>query len=170
MTVRSRLYRLAAWVAVLGLFADQGSKWALIRYMTARNGEPAKVLPIFDLVMWWNHDTSFNLLHIGSAYGPYIFALASLVIIALLVLWLSRVEKPILAAAIGAVIGGALGNVVDRLRFGAVADFFDAHIGNLHWPAFNVGDSLIVVGVAVLALDGLFGDGKTTGMGRREQS
>lgn len=170
MTTRSRLYRLAGWVAVLGLVADQASKWAVIRYLAARNDEPAELLPVFNLVMWWNHDTSFNLLHIGSAYGPYIFALASLAIIALLVLWLSRVEKPILAAAIGAVIGGALGNVVDRLRFGAVADFFDAHIGNLHWPAFNVGDSLIVVGVAVLALDGLFGDGKTTGMGRRKQS
>ena len=166
---RSGLYRLAAIAASAGLVADQASKWVLIRYMAARNGEPAQVLPVFDLVMWWNHDTSFNLLHIGSAWGPYIFSLASLVIIALLVLWLSRVERPILAVAIGAVIGGALGNVVDRLRFGAVADFFDAHIGNHHWPAFNVGDSLIVVGVAVLALDGLF-DGKTTGTGRREQS
>ncbi|HLG85628.1 MAG TPA: signal peptidase II [Alphaproteobacteria bacterium] len=170
MTLRSRLHRLAALAAILGLVADQASKWAVIRYMAARNDEPAEILPVFNLVMWWNRDTSFNLLHIGSAYGPYVFSLASLVIIALLVLWLSRIEKAVLAIAIGAVIGGALGNVVDRLRFGAVADFFDAHIGDHHWPAFNVGDSLIVVGVAVLALDGLFGDGKTTGMGRRERS
>ena len=168
---RSRLYRLAGSTALLGLAADQGSKWAVIHFMASRDNEPAEILPVFDLVMWWNHDTSFNLLHIGSAFGPYIFSLASLVIIGLLVLWLSRIARPILAVAIGAVIGGALGNVVDRLRVGAVADFLDAHIGAYHWPAFNVGDSLIVVGVAVLALDGLFGDGKTTsGLGRREQS
>jgi len=169
--IRAAIYRLAGITAVLGLLADQASKWAVIRYMAGRDNQPADVLPVFGLVMWWNHDTSFNLLRGDSAYGPYVFSLASLVIVGLLVLWLYRVERPVLAVAIGAVIGGALGNVVDRLRFGAVADFLDAHIGEHHWPAFNVGDSLIVVGVAVLALDGLFGDGKSTsGMGRRERS
>jgi signal peptidase II len=77
------------------------------------------------------------------------------------VLWLSRLESAVLAAALGAVIGGALGNVVDRLRFGAVADFFYAHIGDYGWPAFNVADSLIVVGIGVLVFDGMFAGHKT---------
>jgi signal peptidase II len=86
------------------------------------------------------------------------------------VLWLSRITSPVLAAAIGAVIGGALGNVVDRLRFGAVADFFYAHIGDYGWPAFNVADSLIVVGIGVLVFDGMFLSHRTTGKApRREQ-
>lgn len=167
---RRRILWLAGAMTLVGLIADQGSKWALIRFMGRHDNQPVDVLPVLDLVMWWNHGTSFSLFHINSAWGPYFFSLAALAIVALLVLWLLRVASPILAVAIGAVIGGALGNVVDRLRFGAVADFFDAHIGDHHWPAFNVGDSLIVLGVAVLALDGLFGDRKaTSGMARREQ-
>jgi signal peptidase II len=98
------------------------------------------------------------------------FALLALAIIGFLVLWLRWIVKPVLAAAIGAVIGGALGNVVDRLRFGAVADFFYAHIGKYGWPAFNVADSLIVGGVAVLVLDGLFLSHKTMDdLARRER-
>jgi signal peptidase II len=85
------------------------------------------------------------------------------------VLWLSRMVSPVLAAAIGAVIGGALGNVVDRLRFHAVADFFYAHLGEYGWPAFNVADSLIVVGIGVLVFDGMFVSHKTDKMARRKQ-
>src|SRR6516162_8866871 len=69
--------------------------------------------------------------------------------------WLSRVESPLLAVAIGLVIGGAIGNVIDRICFGAVVDFLDFHVGSWHWPAFNVADSAICVGVAVMLLDGL---------------
>jgi signal peptidase II len=167
---RRRLYRLAALTALLGLAADQGSKWALIAFMARHDDQPVEILPFFNLVMRWNNGTSFSLFHINSHWGPYIFSLAALVIVGVLVLWLSKIASPILAIAIGAVIGGALGNVVDRLRFGAVADFFDAHVGAYHWPAFNIGDSLIVVGVAILALDGLFGGHKpASGMARREQ-
>jgi len=72
-----------------------------------------------------------------------------------LIYWLSRVESSLLAVAIGLVIGGAIGNVIDRLRFGAVVDFLDFHVGSWHWPAFNIADSAICVGVAVMLLDGL---------------
>ena len=72
--------------------------------------------------------------------------------------WLARVKGHWLGAAIGLVIGGAVGNVIDRLRYGAVADFIDFHLAGYHWPAFNAADSAIVVGVAMLLLDALFGD------------
>jgi len=72
-----------------------------------------------------------------------------------LIYWLSRVGSPLLATAIGLIIGGAIGNVVDRVRLGAVVDFLDFHVGRWHWPAFNVADSAICVGVAVMLLDGL---------------
>jgi signal peptidase II len=164
---RGRIYLVAAIAAALALIADQASKWALLEIVGLReNPRDIEILPVFDIVMWWNHGTSFSLFRTGN---PYVFAILALVIIAFLVLWLSRMVNPILAAAVGAVIGGALGNVVDRLRFHAVADFFYAHLGEYGWPAFNVADSLIVVGIGVLVFDGMFVSHKTDKMGRRKQ-
>jgi len=74
-----------------------------------------------------------------------------------LLVWLRKAEQPLLRVALGLVIGGAIGNMIDRMAYGAVADFFDFHLGGWHWPAFNIADSGIVVGVALLFLDGLFG-------------
>jgi signal peptidase II len=160
---RKRIFTIAGLVALLALAADQISKWALLEIVGLReNPRTIEIAPVFDIVLWWNHGASFSLFHTGAQWGPYVFSIAALAIIALLVLWLSRIVKPVLAAAIGAVIGGALGNVVDRLRFGAVADFFYAHIGEYGWPAFNVADSLIVIGVGVLVLDGMFLSHKPT--------
>ncbi len=167
---RTRIYVIAAVAALIGVAADQASKWALLEVVGLReNPRNIRVLPVFDIVMWWNHGTSFSLFRTGEAWGPYVFSIAALAIIVLLVLWLSRIVSPILAAALGAVIGGALGNVVDRLRFGAVADFFYAHLGEYGWPAFNIADSLIVVGIGVLVFDGMFLSHKTGEMGRRKQ-
>jgi signal peptidase II len=167
---RSRIYPIAVAAAVLGLIADQASKWALLEIVGLRDDpRDIEILPVFKIVMWWNHGTSFSLFRTGEAWGPYAFSIAALAIVGLLVLWLSRIASPILAVAIGAVIGGALGNVVDRLRFGAVADFFYAHIGTYGWPAFNVADSLIVVGIGVLVFDGMFLTRKTGKMSGREQ-
>jgi signal peptidase II len=165
-----RIYLTAATAAILGVIADQGSKWALLEVIGMReNPRDIRVLPVLDIVMWWNQGTSFSLFRTGEAWGPYIFSIAALAIIGILVLWLSRIVSPILAAALGAVIGGALGNVVDRLRLGAVADFLYFHIGEYGWPAFNVADSLIVVGIGVLVFDGMFLSRKTDEMSRRKQ-
>jgi len=168
---RPRIYAVAGLAALLALAADQGSKWVLLDLVGLRaNPQPIRILPVFDLVLWWNQGTSFSLFRTGAAWGPYIFSFAALAIVGLLVLWLTRIVRPVLAAAIGAVIGGALGNVVDRLRFGAVADFFYAHIGDYGWPAFNVADSLIVVGIGVLVFDGMFLNHKSTdNLARRER-
>jgi signal peptidase II len=168
---RRPVYPIALAAAVLGLAADQGSKWALLEIVGLR-GDPRTITiaPFFDIVLWWNNGTSFSLFRTGEAWGPYVFSIAALAIIVFLVLWLGRTASPVLAAAIGAVIGGALGNVVDRLRFGAVADFFYAHIGDYGWPAFNVADSLIVMGVGVLVFDGMFLGRRTPDkMGQRDK-
>jgi signal peptidase II len=167
---RNAIYRAAGIAAALGLIADQASKWALLDIVGLRDDpRNIEILPVFEIVMWWNHGTSFSLFRTGEAWGPDAFSIAALAIVGLLVLWLSRIASPVLAVAIGAVIGGALGNVVDRLRFGAVADFFYAHIGDYGWPAFNVADSLIVVGIGVLVFDGMFLTRKTGEMSGREQ-
>jgi signal peptidase II len=176
---RKRIYLTAVLTAVLAIAADQASKWAILEVVGMReNPRNIRVLPVFDIVMWWNQGTSFSLFHTSERWGPYVFSIAALAIISILVLWLSRIVSPILAAAVGAVIGGALGNVVDRLRLGAVADFLYFHIGDkdpvtgmyrYDWPAFNVADSLIVVGIGILVFDGMFVSRKTDEMGRRKQ-
>jgi lipoprotein signal peptidase len=83
----------------------------------------------------------------------------ALSVVAALVLWLRRAESTLVAAAIGAIAGGAVGNVIDRVRFGAVVDFIHAHAGGWSWYVFNVADAAIVCGVATLVLDGLWGRG-----------
>src|SRR5207237_743134 len=84
-----------------------------------------------------------------------LFTLLAAVVVTMLIVWLRRVENPFLAVAIGLVIGGAVGNVIDRVRLGAVVDFLDFYIGGWHWPAFNAADSAICLGVAAMLLDGL---------------
>jgi signal peptidase II len=146
---RPGLYGLAAAAAVIIL--DQISKAAVLAHID----EPVKILPVFNLVLVWNEGISFGIFNDGAA-GPLILTGLSLVITAFLLIWLWRAAKAPLAIALGLVIGGALGNVLDRLGRGAVVDFLDFHAGQWHWPAFNVADSCIVMGVAFLVLDGLF--------------
>jgi signal peptidase II len=80
----------------------------------------------------------------------------ALAIVAAMLVWLRTTETPLAQAALGGIIGGALGNVIDRVRFGAVADFLDVHVMSYHWPAFNVADSAITVGAVFLVVDSLF--------------
>lgn len=109
--------------------------------------------PFANLVMVWNRGVSFGLLSGAGDDNPYVLvALASAIGIGLL-FWLARVRDGWIAAALAAIIGGAVANVHDRLRFGAVADFIDLHVAGYHWPAFNLADSAIVVGAVMLALD-----------------
>jgi len=132
---------------------DQLVKWWIIDWLAEPPGFVA-VLPFFNLVMVWNRGVSFGLLS-DADLAPYLMAgIAGLVVIGL-VIWLARVAQRLLAVSIGLIIGGALGNIVDRLRLGAVADFVDLHAGGYHWPAFNVADAAITVGVAVMLIDGL---------------
>ncbi len=140
---------IGAAVAVI----DQLVKWWIVDWLAEPPGF-VEVLPFFNLVMVWNRGVSFGLLG-DAGLAPYLMAgIAGLVVIGLVV-WLARVAQRLLAGSIGLIIGGALGNIVDRLRFGAVADFVDLHAGGYHWPAFNVADAAITVGVAVMLIDSL---------------
>ena len=142
----------AAAVAIL----DQLSKAAVLAHFAGRilgDGEP--VTSFFSLALTYNRGISFGLFNGGAGVNALFFSLAAAAIIAVLVYWLSRVTSPFLAVAIGLIIGGAVGNVIDRIRLGAVVDFLDFHIGSLHWPAFNLADSAICIGVAAMLLDGL---------------
>jgi signal peptidase II len=128
---------------VLGFFGESGCAVHRIA-----------VSPILDLVLTCNAGVSFGLLN-RTGLNSLIFSVAAVLIILVLVFWLSRVRASFLAVAIGLIIGGAIGNVVDRLRFGAVIDFLYFHAGSWYWPAFNLADSAICLGVAAMLLDGV---------------
>ncbi|SMH33090.1 signal peptidase II [Azospirillum agricola] len=143
--------RVTLAVAAFALAADQLSKWAILAHVL----NPPRTIPVtpfFNLTLGFNTGISFGLLGGEGAFAPALLAGAALLVAAGLMLWAIRLPDRPLAAAGGAVAGGALGNVVDRLRQGAVTDFLDLHAFGWHWPTFNVADVLIVGGAAAIAL------------------
>lgn len=150
------LVRLGLGVALAWMVLDQAVKWWILEVVM----QPPRVIEVtsyFNLVMAWNRGVSFSLFSNGAAIMPYALSALAAVIVAFLVAWLRRADRAFIALSIGLVIGGAAGNVIDRLRFGAVADFLDFHAMGYHYPAFNVADMGISVGVVLLLVDGLFG-------------
>jgi signal peptidase II len=142
----------AAAVAII----DQLTKAAVLNHFAGRFSSDREVMTsFFNLALTYNRGISFGLFNEGAGLNALIFSLAAAAIVGALVFWLSRVTSPFLGIAIGLIIGGAIGNVMDRIRLGAVVDFLDFHLGTLHWPAFNIADSAICIGVGAMLLDGL---------------
>lgn len=147
--------RIGLGVAAVFLVLDQASKWLLIH----RVMQPPRVIeiaPVLNIVLAWNRGVSFGLFSDNPDAGSWLFIAVAAIIVTLLLIWLWRSSDRLHSAAIGLIVGGALGNVVDRLHYGAVTDFLDFHVGAWHWPAFNLADSAITVGVALLLYDALF--------------
>ncbi len=138
------------------ILGDQLSKWWVVAKLM-QSPRAIEITPFFSLVMVWNKGVTFGMFDTASSWTRWGFTGLALAIVVALLLWLRKVERRWLAASIGLVIGGALGNVIDRVRYGAVADFLDFHIRGYHWPAFNVADSAIMVGVALLLIDAWLG-------------
>lgn len=153
------MLRLGLALAALVFAADQASKWYMdeVVRLPERGHVPLfRAGPLgFDLTMVWNRGVTFGLLSGGAWWHALALAALSLVVVAVLVAWMRRAETRGVALALGAVVGGALGNVVDRLRWGAVFDFADAHAWGWHWYVFNLADAAIVLGVAWLLGDAL---------------
>lgn len=142
-------------VASAVIILDQATKWWVVTIFM----NPPRVVdvwPFFNVVMVWNRGVTFGFLDDTPFWGQWAFVGLSLAIVAVLLFWLRRVEARWRAAAIGLIIGGALGNVIDRVNYGAVADFLDFHVTGYHWPAFNIADSAITLGVAIMFFDALF--------------
>ncbi|SBW12511.1 Lipoprotein signal peptidase [uncultured Alphaproteobacteria bacterium] len=140
-------------IAAAILVLDQITKAAILDLM--QPPRVIEVLPVFNLVLAMNRGVSFSLFA-GHADAPLLLSGLAAVLIAALLWWLRTAEHPLTRTAIGLVVGGAVGNLIDRVRYGAVVDFLDAHWGDWHWPAFNVADSAITVGALLLMFDALF--------------
>ena len=141
---------LGAVAAVLTLAADQASKIWLLDGFGIANREPYALAPGVDLVLAWNRGVSYSLLTANSDAGRYLLIAGTLLATLLLVAWLWRTTTRLAGVALGLVIGGAVGNVVDRVLYGAVVDFVYLHAGSFRWYIFNVADCAITAGVVLL--------------------
>ncbi|MFN0262570.1 signal peptidase II [Tepidamorphus sp. 3E244] len=154
--------RLAAWIVVVVFVLDQALKtWVLFGLDLPRRGT-IPLLPFFDLTMVWNPGISYGMLQDYGELARWGLVVLSLIAAVALWLWAARVETARLVTAIALIIGGALANGLDRILYGAVADFAHLFWGGFSWYVFNLADAAIVAGVLLLLYDSVFGDyGKT---------
>jgi len=138
---------------IVGL--DQLSKWWIVEYVM-NPPQRIEVTSFFNLVLAHNRGVSFGMFATGSETGKWILVAVATVISLFLVRWLWQARQPLSIIALGLIIGGAVGNIIDRVLIGAVVDFLDFHVAGWHWPAFNVADTAICIGAAGLIFDSIF--------------
>lgn len=157
MTVVPRLFGpfslFGGLIALAVFLVDRLSKWYLLDVYAIGLRGRVEVTPFFDLVMVWNRGVSYGLFQQDTALGLVLLAGINFVAAILLWLWLARVRHRLTAISIALVIGGAIGNGVDRVIYGAVADFFHLHAFGWSWYVFNIADMAIVAGVLGLLYD-----------------
>lgn len=148
-------YRLGLPIALVVLLLDQGSKWLMLAVMS-----PPRIIEVtgfFNLVLAWNTGVSFSAFAGGGDTGRWILVGIAIVISGFVLAWMGRTQRRLLIAGFAIIVGGALGNVIDRVIHGAVVDFLDFHVAGRHWPAFNLADTAITLGVVAIIADSLFG-------------
>lgn len=143
--------RFGLAIAALVVALDQASKWWLLDLM-GRDPRVIEIAPFFNLVLGLNRGVSFGMFD-SAALGPWPLLLLAASITVGLLLWLAKAGQRWTATALGLIIGGAVGNAIDRVRFGGVVDFLDFHAFGRHWPAFNVADSAICIGVVMILVE-----------------
>ncbi|MEO0809958.1 MAG: signal peptidase II [Pseudomonadota bacterium] len=145
--------RLGLGVALAALVIDQLHKWWMLTIVGITQVDQIKVTPFFNLIYVSNKGISFGLFQQDGS-GQLFLAGFAFIVACMLMIWLARSgDSKQMAISIGLVVGGAIGNAIDRLYLGGVADFFDFHVLGYHWPAFNIADTAIVAGVAGLLYD-----------------
>ncbi len=143
------------WLSLLALVLDQGSKLLVDSAMQLYQSIP--VIPYFSLTYVRNTGAAFSFLSEAGGWQRWFFAGLALVMSVVIAVWLSRLKQheTLLAVALSLVLGGAVGNLIDRLAYGYVIDFLDVYVDNWHWPAFNIADSAITLGVILMLLESL---------------
>lgn len=141
-------------VALLIVILDQASKYFIMNYVL---GAYALInyTSFFNLVRAWNTGVSFSMFNNWGSLGVYALSAVALGIVGVLVYWLHTEKSRFNQIALGFIIGGAIGNVIDRIRLGAVFDFLDFYVGESHWPAFNLADSFICIGAIMIIINSL---------------
>src|SRR5947208_2846534 len=138
----TRLRTYGFFLATIVALLDQWSK-AFVIASTSKMVFPVTVLSYFNIVLVFNKGVSFGMLSGAAEWMPLALTVFLSFIVLLLIMWLVRANETSVVVVLGFVIGGAIGNLIDRVRVGSVTDFLDFHVGNYHWPAFNIADSAI---------------------------
>lgn len=147
------------WLSLGVVLLDQLSKQLVESSLMVYETIP--VLPFFNLTLAYNEGAAFSFLSDQGGWQRWFFALVAAVVVVVLVAWLARLrDERVLAVSLSLVIGGAVGNLLDRLFIGHVIDFLDFFYQSYHWPAFNVADMAITLGVVLMFVDALFGPGR----------
>lgn len=144
--------------AVIAFIIDRISKWWFVDVFDLPNKGVVEILPIFNVVMVWNRGVSFGMFSASDEFGRWALVALTLVIVAILFHWLRSAQNIWQSGAIGLVIGGAFGNIYDRVKFGAVIDYFQFHWNDWYFAVFNVADSFIFIGAVLLIINSTFGD------------
>jgi signal peptidase II len=147
------------WLSLLVVVLDQLSKyWVMTSF---EEYEVLRVWPVFNLTLVYNTGAAFSFLSDAGGWQRWFFVTIGVLVSAALVVWLSRldVRERLTAYGLALVVGGAIGNLIDRILLGKVVDFLQWHWQDWYWPSFNLADSAITLGVVLLLIDGLFSDG-----------
>jgi signal peptidase II len=141
--------------AILFLIADFASKYIVLNWFDT-GGEAITVTPFFNIILAFNRGVSFGMFHADSPYGVYMLLGVAVILSALVGTWLWQAENKCQSICFGMILGGALGNIYDRVTYGAVVDFLDFHAFGYHWYTFNIADCGIVIGAILLLIDLVF--------------
>ncbi len=158
--------RISVWsraglaIALIVLAIDQGYKWWMLNIYDIGSRGIVKITPFFDITLVWNRGISYGLFQQNSDTGRYVLIGIIVLIMIVLVVWLLRTRGYLIAIAMGLILGGAMGNVIDRIVYGAVADFFSFHSWGYYWYVFNLADVWVVAGAALLLYDSFQNDGQ----------
>ena len=152
---------MGLFVALLVILADQVSKFYVMTYLM-NDGHYIGVTSFFNVIQAWNTGVSFSMFNDGGKTGLIILSLIAVVVVIFLLRWMYKDNSKLIRVALGMIVGGAIGNLIDRIRYGAVYDFLDFHVSGHHWPAFNVADSFICIGAFLIIVYGMFSVEKRT--------
>jgi signal peptidase II len=146
------------WISLLVVVLDQATKW--LAEAGLEPFRPVPIAPLLNLTLMYNEGAAFSFLSDAGGWQRWALAGFALLMTLVLVLWLLRLKshERVMATALSLVAGGAVGNLIDRVLTGRVVDFIDFYVGAWHWPAFNVADSAITLGVVLLLLTSLRGE------------
>ncbi len=140
------------WLSLLIVILDQATKWLAEALLVPF--QPVPLMPLLNLTLMYNEGAAFSFLANAGGWQRWLFAGFALVMTTVLAIWLLRLEKGdrVTAVTLSLIIGGAIGNLIDRVQTGRVVDFIDFYVGTWHWPAFNVADSAISIGIVFLLI------------------
>ena len=140
------------WLTGLVIVLDQVSKWLMVSWLSLY--ETVAVIPYFNFTMAHNYGAAFSFLADAGGWQKWFFIILASVISLGLLYWLYKLAKTKLeAVSVALILGGAIGNVIDRIYYGYVVDFLDVYYGSYHWPAFNIADSAICIGAVLIIID-----------------